>query len=104
MTVAGHGILLQQFGDGGLEGIELAGALSGSGGLRRCIEVLGQRSAADVQMTRDLAQRPLLEPVQAMNFVDLIGGEHGSDFGYTANRAHKPEGCSFQDAWDPASG
>jgi hypothetical protein len=74
-------ILLKELGDGGLEGIQLAGVLTGSGGLRRC---------GDVLMTGDFAQRPVLGPVQAMNFVDFLGAQHGSEFGYTDRPARMP--------------
>ncbi len=47
-------ILLKELGDGGLEGIQLTRALTGSGGLRRCDDVFGDGSAPDVQMTGDL--------------------------------------------------
>jgi len=74
-------ILLKELGDGGLEGIQLAGVLTGSGGLRR---------RGDVLMTGDFAHRPVLGPVQAMNFVDLLGAQHRPEFGYTGSRVHKP--------------
>jgi hypothetical protein len=83
-------ILLEELSDGGLEGIQLARALTGSGGLRRCNDVFGDGSAPDVQTTGDFAYRPVFGPVQAMNFVDLLGAQHGSEFGYTDNRVHKP--------------
>lgn len=79
-------MLLQELGDGGLEGIQLARALTGSGGLRRGDEIFGDGSAPDVQMTGDFAHRPVLGPVQAMNFVDLLGAQHGSEVGYGQDR------------------
>lgn len=86
----GLSILLEELSDSGLEGIQLASALTGSGGLRRCDDVFGDGSAPDVQLTGDFAHRPVLGTVQAMNFVDLLGAQHGSEFGYTGSRAHKP--------------
>ena len=86
----GMRILLQELRDGGLEGIQLARALTGSGGLRRRHEIFDDGSAPDVQMTGDFAHRPVLGPVQAMNFVDLLGAQHGSEFGYTGSGVHKP--------------
>src|SRR5580698_4342405 len=83
-------ILLEEISGGGFEGIQFARALAGSGGLRRCNDVFGDGSAPDVQMTGDFAHRPVLGPVQAMNFVDLLGAQHGSAFGYTGSRVHKP--------------
>jgi len=86
----GMSILLEKLGDGGLERIQFAGALTGSGGLRRRGEIFGDGSAPDVQMTGDLAHRPVLGPVQAMNFVDLFRAQHGSEFGYTGRPPRKP--------------
>jgi hypothetical protein len=43
-----------------------------------------------VLMTGDFAQRPVLGPVQAMNFVDFLGAQHGSEFGYTDRPARMP--------------
>ena len=83
-------ILLKELGDGGLEGIQLTRALPGSSDLRWRDEIFGDGSAPDVQMTRDFAHRPVLGPVQAMNFVDLLGAQHGSEFGYTKSSLHKP--------------
>jgi len=83
-------ILLKELGDRGLEGIQLTRALAGSGGLRRRDKVFGDGSAPDVQMTRDFTHRPVLGPVQAMNFVDLLGAQHGSEFGYTESSLRKP--------------
>jgi len=67
-----------------------ARALTGSGGLRRRGEIFGDGSAPDVQMTGDFAQRLVLGPVQAMNFVDLFRCQHGSEFGYTDRPARMP--------------
>ena len=50
-------------------------------------QVLGDGSPSQVQMTSDLAHRPVLGPVQAMNFVDLFGAQHGAEFGYTGRPA-----------------
>jgi len=57
-------------------GVQLAGALPPSGGASRCEQILGDGSTADVEMTRDLAHRPVLGEVEAMNGVDLFGREH----------------------------
>jgi hypothetical protein len=47
------------------------------GGRRRWrIQILCYRAAADPQIARTRAQRPFLNPVQAMNLVDLIRCEH----------------------------
>ena len=71
-------ILLKELGDGGLEGIQLARALTGSGNLRRRHEIFDDGSGPDVQMTGNLVQLSVLGPVQASNFVDLLGAQHGS--------------------------
>ena len=48
------------------------------GRLRRRVQILLDRVPAHVQVALDLADRPVLGPVQAMQVVDLFGGEHGS--------------------------
>jgi len=93
---AGFRVLLEQFSDGWLEGIELAGTLTANSGGCRGSQVLRQGSAADVEVTGDLAHGPVLGPVQAMNRMDLLGGQHRAIF--KGARAKKPEGCSFQEA------
>jgi hypothetical protein len=69
-------ILLQQFRHGRFESIELAGAVSTTGGWGWGVEVFGEGVPADVEMTCDSALRPLLHQVQAVDFVDLFGAEH----------------------------
>ena len=83
-------VLLEKFGDGGLERIQLAGALSSSGGAGRRGQVLGDGSTPQVEMTSNLAHRPLLGEVQAMNGVDLFCRQHGLAATYTASRVGKP--------------
>ena len=56
----------------GFEWIELAGAVAAGRRRRRRCQILGESTAANVQMTRDLAQRPFLDQVKAVNLVDLI--------------------------------
>src|SRR6516225_3316600 len=46
--------------------------------LRWRIEILLDGPPTHAQMPFDLADRPTLAPVQAMQVVDLIGGEHGA--------------------------
>jgi hypothetical protein len=72
------GVLFQPFGDSGFEGIEFTFALSLGGLLGRRIEVLLDGPPTHAQVALDLADRPVLGPVQAMQVVDLIGGEHGA--------------------------
>ena len=69
---AGGWVLREQFGDGRLERIQLAAALSPRRGWGRRLQVLGHRAAAEVEMAGDLAQGPVVGPVQAMNSVDLF--------------------------------
>src|SRR6266849_2403658 len=71
-------ILLQQFGDGGFERIQFAGALPASRAACRCDQVVGNRSTSQVEMTGDLAHGPVFGPVQVMNRVDLFRGQHDS--------------------------
>ena len=70
------GILFQPFGDAGFEGIKFAFALPLGRSLCRRIEVLLDGPPVHAQVALDLADRPVLGPVQAT--VDLIGGEHGA--------------------------
>ena len=42
------------------------------------VKVALDRFPADVQMTFNLADGPAFGPVQAVQFVDLIGGKHGA--------------------------
>ena len=72
------GIFFEPFGDGGFEGIEFAFALPLGRSLCRRIEVLLDGPPAHAQVALDLADWPALAPVQAMQVVDLIGGEHGA--------------------------
>jgi hypothetical protein len=72
------GIFFQPFGDGGFEGIEFAFALPLGRSLCRRIEVLLDGPPTHAQVALDLADRPVLAPVQAMQVIDLIGGEHGA--------------------------
>jgi len=74
---AGAGVLLQQFGDGGLEGIQFADAGPCRLCLRRRLQILLDGPPAHAQMLFDLANGPMLDPIQVMQIVDLIGGKHG---------------------------
>jgi hypothetical protein len=71
-------ILLQKFGDGGLERIQFAGALPASRAACRCDQILRDGSTCQVEMTGDFAHGPVFRPVQAMNRVDLFRGQHDS--------------------------
>jgi hypothetical protein len=71
------GILFQPFGDSALEWIELARPVSVHRTLRRRIEIFADRSPAHVEMPLDLADGPVLGPVEPVQIVDLFGGQHG---------------------------
>jgi hypothetical protein len=75
---AGPGILLQQFGDGGLEGIQFADAGPHSCRLGGGLQIFLEGPPTHAQMPFNLANGPVLGPKQVMQIVDLIGGEHGS--------------------------
>ena len=46
--------------------------------LRWRLQILLDGSPTHAQMLFDLANGPMLDPIQVMQIVDLIGGEHGS--------------------------
>jgi hypothetical protein len=73
----GGRILFQQLGDGGFVRVEFAGPGSSRGSLGRHVQILLDRLPAHVQMAFDLADRPVIGPVQAMQIVDLFGRKHG---------------------------
>ena len=75
---AGPGVLFQQFGDGRLEGIQFADAGPCGRRLRRRLQILLDGVPTHAQMLFDFANGPALHPIQVMQIVDLIGGEHGS--------------------------
>lgn len=72
------GIFLQPFGDGALERIELARPLTVHRTLGRRIEIFADRPPADVELSLDLADGPVLGPVEPVQIVDLFGGQHGT--------------------------
>jgi hypothetical protein len=72
----GGRVLLKQFGDGGFEEVEFAGAVTAGRLLHWGTQILRESAAADPQMLRDLTQRPFLHPVETMNFADLVRCEH----------------------------
>ena len=76
---AGGRILFEQLGDGGLIRIEFAGPGPSRGSLGRHVQILLDRVPAHVQVALDLADRPVVGPVQAMQVVDLFGRKHGLD-------------------------
>jgi hypothetical protein len=93
----GGGIFFQPLRDGGFESIELAIALPLSRRLRWRIEILLDCPPAHAQVALDLADRPPLGPVEAMQVIDLIGGEH-AEFCYPAEAGWAPGRCCLQDS------
>src|SRR5712691_1917210 len=75
---AGGGILFQQFTDGGVKRLQLAGSFGPGTWLRRLDEIFGYGAPVQVQVAGDLSQRPLLAPVKIVNLVDLFVVQHGS--------------------------
>ena len=75
---ASPGVLLQQFGNGRLEEIQFTDAGPRRRCLRRRFQILLDSVPTHAQMLFDLANGPALHPIQVMQIVDLIGGEHGS--------------------------
>ena len=74
-------------------------ALNGSSLLVRCrcsgcvcrgSQILGDGSATDVQVTRDLTHRPVLGKMEAMDSVDLLAAQHGLPATYNAAGAVPP--------------
>src|SRR5208283_3393437 len=93
-----RGILFQPFGNGGLEGIEFARARPLCGPLRRRIQIFPDGVPAHAEMAFDFTDGPALRPVQAMQVVDLFGGEHGPITFYPAESESTPERCCWQDS------
>src|ERR1700730_5990367 len=69
-------VLQQKVGDGRLPRIYLAGTFTMQRLGGRRLEILRNRAAADAQMARDLSLRPLLYPMKAMQFADLVPRKH----------------------------
>src|SRR5258706_12473660 len=91
----GMSILLEKLGDGGLERIQFAGALTGSGGLGRGGGIFWDSFAPDGRMTGGLWHWAGLGPRPAVNFVDFFPGSHGFGFWCTARPPQKPKGGFF---------
>jgi len=66
----------QQFGDGWLEGIQLGGPPTADGCCGRRVQVFADGLPRQVQMPGQLAQGPLLTPVESVNGVDLFRTQH----------------------------
>jgi hypothetical protein len=83
------GSLLEQCINGLVKSVEFAGTrrLLRFGGW--CYQIFGNRPPVQLQMARNVAQRPFLMPVKAVNFIP-------SSIFYASDPAWKPAGCSFQ--------
>ena len=92
------GVFFQPIGDSGFKGIELALALPLRRPLCRRLQILLDGVPAHAQVPFDLADRPALGPVQAVQVVDLIGREHGANSVYPAEAAWIPGRCCLQDS------
>jgi hypothetical protein len=68
----GGWVLMKQFGYGSFEQVQFAGAVAAGRLLRGRLQILRQSVAANPQMLHDLARRPLLHPMETMNFADLV--------------------------------
>src|SRR6516164_5673855 len=78
------GVSLQQLVNGGFESIQLAGAIAACGRRSWGLDVFRYGAAADMEMSRDFAQGPLVDQVKPVNGVDLIRRKHARAFLYPA--------------------
>ena len=90
------GVAFQQLVNGGFESIQFARPIAACGRRSRGLDVLRYGAAADMEVSRDLAQRPLINQVQTVNGVDLIRREHWRDSLYPAETLRALEGCCLQ--------
>ena len=65
-------VLLKQFADQRLEGIELAGARTADRRRHGSHAILFHSAGGQVELPGDAAHRPMLAAGEAMNFVDLL--------------------------------
>src|SRR5579862_1509787 len=72
----GGGILPEHVIDGLLESVEFAAAVAVNWWRSGCVQVLGDRSTANMQMACDFTRRPFLDEVKAVNLTDLFRWEH----------------------------
>jgi hypothetical protein len=71
-------VLLDPFRDSSFERVEFAKAVPMGGVLRGCIKILPDSFPADAELPLDLADGPVLGPVQPVQVVDLFGAQHGA--------------------------
>src|SRR3954453_4370728 len=80
MTAAlAEGSFSSNSADSGFIRIEFAGPGPTRGSLSGHVQILLNRVPAHVQVALDLADRPVVGPVQAVQVVDLFGRKHGLD-------------------------
>ena len=70
------GVFLKPFGNSALERIEFARAVTARRVLRRRIEIFPDRLPAHVELPHDFPNGPVFGPVQPVQLIDLIGGQH----------------------------
>jgi hypothetical protein len=98
----GAGILLEQFSDQGLEGVQLARARTMDWHGHGSLQIPFYRAGGQVEMNGDAAHGPMFTGRKLVNLVDLINFQHGC--AYKAEQEATPEGCSLQEALLPAPG
>jgi hypothetical protein len=82
----------------GLKGSSLLVRSRWTGGGAGVIRVLGDGAASQMELSGDLPYRLFLDPVQAVNVVDLFRREHPQILIYTGRAPPGPGGCSLQDS------
>ena len=73
---ADGGILREQIGDGGFEGVELAGLGTRDRGLVRSLEIFLDGAPAHAQIAFDLADRPAFRVIELVQGLNLFLGQH----------------------------
>ncbi len=100
-------IFLQPLSNRRFERVELAAALAFRRSLRWRVQILLDGFPAHIEMALNLADRPVLGPVQPVQFVDLFACQHGFDGWCFASMPDSvirqklpksPAGCCLQDS------
>src|SRR5262249_48743396 len=97
---ADGGILFEQFCDGGFEGVQFADAAPMNRWRGRRDQGLRDGAASQMEVSGYFPHRLFLDPVGAVNVVDLFRREHRQILIYTGRTPPGPGGCSLQDS-DP---
>src|SRR5262249_51548244 len=97
-SYADGGVLFEQFGDSGLEGVQLAATVPMDRWRSRRGQVLGDGAAPQMELSGDLPHRLFLDPVQTVNVIDLFRREHRQILIYMGTTPPGPGGCSLQDS------